>query len=208
LTSLGQLAIDRSDFASGRSFLEEGLSIQLRLGRRGAVWSYLRLGDAAFYEGDLARARTYFNNSLALGKETGRTTIVRWAVIHLGQVALHQGDAIRARELLGSVWSLFGKSQSNFRNAEMIQFVEALANLAVAEGRPERGARLFAWVAARRLVSGMGESQSDRKMVELGGMSAIRSQLDEAAVASATAAGEAMALEEAVALGLYQSLLT
>ena len=76
--------------------------------------------------------------------------------------------------------------------------IEGLASLAVAEGRMERAACLFAWADGLRQKSGGLRPPNEQADVERD-FAILRAQLDQSTLQAATSDGQAMSLEEALA---------
>jgi hypothetical protein len=79
--------------------------------------------------------------------------------------------------------------------------MEGLASLAVAEGRMERAARLFAWADYMRRKNGGHRPANEQADVDRD-FSILRAHLDEADLQAAASAGQAMTIEEAIALAI------
>jgi len=198
LSTLGTLALWQGDLARARQWLEEGLAIQRRLGKGDASGGLIGLGQLALHERNYEQARAYLEEGLALSQETGQQVGSRWAFAHLGYLALRQGDAARAR-------AVFAESQQQFyafgSKDGVAYALEGLASLAVTQGLPLRAARIYAWADAMREAIGdrrppVEEADVDRDFA------IICTQLDEATIEAACAAGRAMTMEQAIAEAL------
>jgi len=111
---------------------------------------------------------------------------------------LHQRDVQHARALFEEALSVF---QSVHEQTNLSECLAGLAAVAVAEGQPERGARIFS--AAGVLLQATGAVLDPVDVAEHERcMASLRAQLDPAAFDAAWAAGHAMTLEQAIAYAL------
>jgi tetratricopeptide (TPR) repeat protein len=195
LDGLGVSALRHGDLTAARAWLTEALALQRSLGSAGVASVIGRLGELALGQGEYEQARAYFEESVALCRESGQTMYGLWGFVRLGYVALRQGDAGRAGALLVEGLQRF-KDVGN--RIGVVYTLEGLASLAVAQGRPTRAVRIFAWADAMR-----GAIANARPPVEQADVdhdfASIRTQLDEATIETARAEGRAMTLEYAIA---------
>jgi hypothetical protein len=120
------------------------------------------------------------------------------SVLSLGYVSLHQREVRRARALFEEALSVF---QGAHEQTNIAECLAGLAAVAVAEGQPERGARLFS--AADALLQAAGAMLDPADVAERErSLASIRAQSDQAALDAAWAAGRVMTLEQAVAYAL------
>ncbi len=200
LTNLGVQAMHQGNFVSASTALEEGYAMQRLMGERGAVWSLFRLGELAYWQKNYAVARTHFEKCLTLCQESGRNALALLSVSRLGLVAIREGDLKQAHALL-QTWTVRLEDAKLTAKHTAKHIIDACASLALAEGDPERAIRLYAWTtehfrSAGRRRDPLDQTEADRELA------VIRSQLDETSAASASAAGEAMTLEQAMAYAL------
>ena len=199
LTSLGRLAWLRGDYAAARALMEEGLAIRRELGRSWLLAiSLASLAEVARAEGDHERSAALAEESLALYRELGVEWGVGVALASLGYAAYYRGDAARAAALFGESLTL----RREHGNQEGIALCLAgLAQVAALAGQPERAARLFG--AADRLLEagGVRWSPADRDRYEAD-RAAVRAALGEERFAAASAAGQELSPEAAIAEAL------
>ena len=157
-------------------------------------------GRVAFRQGQYKQAHAYFEESIALNDEIGRSGANIWAYVDLAYLLLRQGEITQARARF--VDSL-KRVQNGGNMVGEIFVLEGLASLALAEGRPERAARLFGWADGMRQKIGNHRPTIEQADVDQD-IVTIRLQLNEAAIEAAQATGRAMTLEEAVAYALEQ----
>ncbi len=197
LGSLGRLASRSGDYASARTWLTESLEIYRSLGTD-VAFVLERLGELSLREGDYEQARAYLEESLFLRRERGEINVSYWLLAYLGYVALRQGDQARAR-------SLFTEAQQGFKEGGLkigvVYALEGSASLAVLQNQPELAVRLFAWTDSMREAVGDIRPPVEQADVDLD-LATIHAQLDEVVFARANVAGQAMSMEEAVALAL------
>jgi non-specific serine/threonine protein kinase len=185
------------DPVAARAFAAESLAMMREAGdRQGMAHSLFRLGSIARQTGDHDEARAYWTECRRLDQALGvKGGLV---LLHMGDLALESGDNSAARrcfetflserheigELLGVVWALRG-----------------LGELALAEGEPERGARLLGASLAVRESFAQPLTEEERALYEKT-WCALREDLDGAACDAARAEGLAMSLEQAVEYAL------
>ena len=160
--------------------------------------------------GDYAAARQHHQQTLALARELGEPDNGSYAVGNLGIVALLEGD-------YGTAWAHLTESlqlaweASRRHLAYGVQVAIALAGLgavAVARARNPRdrlaeAARILGAAAAGLAARGATLEPGDREP-NATAIAAARAALGEAAFAREWAAGQALGLEEAIALALAQ----
>ena len=92
-----------------------------------------RLGNAAFYRGDLDRAAVLADESLELNRRSGNAAEAQ-SVGLLGEVTYAQGDRELGRELIAEGARLAGEAGFAWWRSRMLR---KLADCLLAEGRPE-----------------------------------------------------------------------
>jgi len=107
-------------------------------------------------------------------------------------VALRRGEFGQAGSLLTESLTLF-RALDQKRNIALC--LTGVAEIAIAEGQPERAARLLGAAEGLRTDIGAILAPDDRDRYERG-VAAVRAQLDPAALAAAWAAGRSMPLDQ------------
>ena len=198
LGDLAQIMIEGWDFSSSKPVLEEALMIYRQLGNStGEAWMLGLYGKVAFGQSDYQQAHTYFEQATTIYEKLG----VRWSDwtrASLAYAFLRLGDIAQARETF----------EINIREVQkhndvggLIHNIEGLASLYVNQGQPERATRLFAWSDAMRAQIGNQRPPVEQNSVE-GDLAIIHSKLDEAEFAKLSAEGQAMTVEQTIALAL------
>jgi ATP/maltotriose-dependent transcriptional regulator MalT len=124
------------------------------------VDSAYNLGEAAFFQGDAARALSALGEALALADELGERLHTAAATCLLGELALRDGELARAGELLRRSLAMYVELADDRTCAECIC---ALAGVAAAEGASEHAARL--WGAADTLRRDAPLREHEREIV-------------------------------------------
>jgi hypothetical protein len=154
------------------------------------------LGGVALARRDYARARLFFEESLALH----RTLDDLWGIPHsLSRLAV-VSDHDTARRLVAE--SVEIELKTGDRPGLVFNF-EVCAGLAAAVGSPERAVRLYAYASALRGSVGTHPSEGGWPDPETA-VAQLRSALGEHPFAKAWAEGSAMGLDEALAYALEE----
>jgi tetratricopeptide (TPR) repeat protein len=156
------------------------------------------LGMAAYHRGDAVAAVAEHRASLALARELGNSRGVALSQHNLGLVALRRGDATAAQSLLAE--SLTGFAGLGDRWGAALA-LEHLAWVAHRWGDDGRAARLLGAADALRaaIKAAMAHDQRDAHERIL---AVLRAALGDDGFAAAWAAGQALRLDEAMALAL------
>jgi predicted ATPase/class 3 adenylate cyclase len=196
LTSLGILAREAGDYDLARSYVEEGLKTARSQGN--VAYSSIALNslaDLARVEGDYERAGALYQEALRLSESAG-VVAPRAGLLHnLAYVAHHQGNDAQARLQLMEALNVYRD------RGERRGMAECVAGIAVLEAAadPGRAARLLA--AALTAAESMGSRLSSSNQREYDeALASIRTRLDQASLEEARQAGQAMTLDDAVAL--------
>ncbi|HMA36871.1 MAG TPA: hypothetical protein VKY74_20620, partial [Chloroflexia bacterium] len=203
LGNLARHAYDRGDYATARTQFEEVLALLRAGGGKPALAGILLLlGEVARSEDDYARAEPIYAESLALYQAIGSRLQAAMVLVNLAAAALAQGAVAAAAARLRAVLPLVdGLEPARLRDGISTVVLGYLGIVATLQGQPARAARLFACVAVRRELIAPVASRADH--AEFARYQAIaQGQLDAAAWASAWAAGEALALPDALAYAL------
>ena len=119
-----------------------------------------------------------------------------WAKVRLGHVLLRSGNLTEAHQLLIETAQNFGKDSYSIG---AIFALEGMAELFVSVGKPDYAARLIGWADLMRK-----RIQDPRPNIEQANVdkmiAACLAKLGEAAFSDAYDQGQAMTLEEAIAL--------
>jgi predicted ATPase/DNA-binding CsgD family transcriptional regulator/TolA-binding protein len=162
--------------------------------RRGIRYAHFGLGHVALGRGNYESAHSHFAQCLDTSGTVGDRLSAGRTLYGLGEVAFGQNNLDTAQDLHQQSMAIFHELQ----NLPLLLWsLDSLAGVAVAQGDPARGVRLFGAAAALRNALGIPQPLFRRaqyeRMLALG-----RSQLDEATAAQAWAQGQAMSVEQAV----------
>lgn len=155
---------------------------------------YNSIGERARLSGDDVRARSAYEESLAIAERTGDTRRQYYVLFNLAFVAQHEGDHQEAIRLLLRSLAL---CQDIGVQTDVAQELLALAGSLGALGEPTRAAHLFGAAHAFLERSGTLIDPSDQPEHDRN-IAFARAQLGEADFEAAWAEGQAMTLDQAV----------
>jgi diguanylate cyclase (GGDEF)-like protein len=193
------LTIDISDFPAKRAVLEESLALMRAHGNDRQIASMLTwIGDLECSAGDDRRALEYGREAVAYAKRSGSNEIYATAIVNLANYACALCEWELARQAVRDAIAVSRKTRFH---PTLTYAVQAYALIATEFGNPERGAMLLGFCNGRfgTLHPGRQADQSE-DMLYRRLLTALREQLDEAALDRAVAAGAAMNEDEAIAL--------
>jgi predicted ATPase/DNA-binding SARP family transcriptional activator len=207
LQSLGRLAYRGGDISPAKALFEESLGLGRELGnQQGVTFGLYVLGSLARLEGEYARAVAYYSEGLALYRELGDESSIAGSLDALAYALHSQGERARAAALFQEAL-VMNQKLGNWR--QMALCLEGLAGVATSPpSRPEeratelrRAARLFGaaarlrqWLISPRWPADEADYQRN--------LAALRSSLEETALAAAWEEGAAFTLEQAMATAL------
>lgn len=195
----GRVALWRGDLAAAAAHFEASLN-SVRESEDGyrAAWALAGLGQVARRQGEAARAIELLQQSLALSTAQGYRRGIGVALHQLGRAAWGQGNRERAwahlRASLALRWEL-GERPG------VVEDLEGLAAVAAGTDQLDRAARLLGAADALRRLLGAPlppVAQPDHEVT----VAKTRAALGEPAFTAAMAAGQAMPVDDAVALAL------
>ncbi|HEU5103349.1 MAG TPA: tetratricopeptide repeat protein, partial [Roseiflexaceae bacterium] len=198
----GKLACCQGDLARAATLLRENIAISHQIGDK--TWrarSLNYLGLVVYHQGDMHDATAIFDEALALAQAIGSGRELVETLYGLGRVALREGAVERAVTLLSESLILARDQGIRLFVAERL---EACGAAAIALGQASHAARLFGAAEALREAIDAPLPPVEHADYERD-VAAARSQLDEAAFATAWAAGRALTLEQAIAYALEGS---
>jgi Tetratricopeptide repeat len=204
--TLGQLALARGDTRQARASFAADLACSRSLKDTvGVMLALDHLGRVALREQDYPEAEARFQEVLTLWRARGRPGFldeIPRALNGLGDAALAQGARPRARHYFAQSLAL-GAGMPDVRTQARIRAaaLDRLAALDAAEGQAERSLRLAGAASALRQAAGAPPTPEELADLDRR-LEPARQSLPEEAAAAAWAAGQTMALEQAVALAL------
>jgi predicted ATPase/class 3 adenylate cyclase len=193
------MATQLGDFRRATALLQESLEADRRIGN----WLFharglTTLGLVEHGLGNHARAESLLNESLGRLRDLGDTWGVARALEGLGRVAQVRGDHGRAE-------SLYKEGLALYRNLghrlDMTGCLDALAGAAVSQGDLLRAGRLLGAADAIRAEIGTRPRPAQLNEREQT-LAAVCAELGDQGLATVTAEGRAMTLDEAVAYAL------
>lgn len=195
LNNLGVIAHRQGDEAAARALHEESLALFWGIGNEWGIAMVLAdLGHLALDRGDLAAARDYLEDSRVRRAASRDRRGTAASDVGLGRVALAAGDDAEAESRFAAALTTLRELD---HRAGIAGALQGFAALAAARRQPERALRLAGAAARQAELAG-----STWDLPALPGLEALRLALGPAASAAAWAAGQALALDEAVAEAL------
>jgi ATP/maltotriose-dependent transcriptional regulator MalT len=202
MSTLGLIDLAEGDLASARASLEHGLAIVRTLSdTRSVALLAATTADAARCQGDYARAAELYSESLALYHQLGNRAEIPAILHNQGYVALGASDYTAARDLFAES---LRRQHASGNIAGIAEGIGGLAALAIAEGQPERAARLFGAAEATRSANPAPiwpaeQFEIDRHTKQL------RAQLPDSICGQLWRAGQALTTEAAITYALTDS---
>ena len=182
--------------SEAEALTQEALALFQELGDQpGLGLVFNSIGERARLSGDDARARSAYEESLAIAERTGDTRRQYYVLFNLAFIAQHEGDHQEAIRLLLRSLAL---CQDIGVKTDVAQELLALAGSLGALGEPMRAAHLFGAAHAFLERSGTLIDPSDQPEHDRN-IAFVRAQLGEAAFEAAWAEGQAMTFDQAVA---------
>jgi predicted ATPase/class 3 adenylate cyclase len=198
--TLGLAVADEGDFARARQLYQDSAQLFRDAGdEEGALFATRLLGWVYEELGDRERARAVLEDTLAGAQALANKQIEGQALGALASLALEQGRARDAVSMMKDVLHIDRDRGAHLQTAfDLSRFARALA---FAGGAAAEAARLLSSAEALREEIGAGVPPFLAKVNEET-LTAIRTQLDDAAFAVAWEQGRALTADEAVALAL------
>jgi predicted ATPase/class 3 adenylate cyclase len=196
LMNLAHVVSARGDHTRARALYEESLELRRGLGDPLLIANTAHnLSLAALAERDLERARLAAEECLTISRELGNLMHNAGALYCLGKAAFLESDWATADTYLRAGLELYDRVHEKGGISDCL---EALAEVAAAEGRPERAARIWGAVESQRAGLGLGSPSEDVREVGQRFLPEAAAQLGEARFEAARAAGRRLTLEAAV----------
>jgi non-specific serine/threonine protein kinase len=195
----GMVAMRLGEYQRATTLLEQVLPVHQEQGDlHGVGWALRHLATIRQVEGDYTQAAALREESLAVFQKLGDQFGIGDGLAWLGALKRDEGDYRQAKQLYQRSLQVRHALLAKYGIAECF---EGLAQVAVAEGQPVRAARLFG--AAHWLRETMGTPlEALGRPAQERAVANARTALGEDAFAAAWAAGQAMELDDAVALAL------
>jgi diguanylate cyclase (GGDEF)-like protein len=193
------LTIDISDFPAKRAVLEESLALMRAHGNDRQIASMLTwISDLECSAGEDRRALEYGREAEAFARRSGSNEIYATAVVNLANYACALSEWELARQAIRDAIAVSRKTRFH---PTLTFALQAYAFVATEFGDPERGAMLLGFCNGRfgTLHPGRQADQSEEVLYRRL-LATLNEELDETALARATAAGATMKEDEAIAL--------
>lgn len=155
----------------------------------------MNLADAAYRQGDIARAEALSNEHLALSRELDDTQMIAQAFCNVGQAALARGD--RAQATAAYAEGLLVAARASF-DVGLADVLAGFAGVALANNDAAIAASLLG--AADALAESLGMPFLPHHGQQRRTRTAARAALPESVFAAAWTAGYAMTREDAIAV--------
>jgi predicted ATPase/DNA-binding SARP family transcriptional activator len=201
LNLLAAIVLNQGRVLEAEPLLEESIRLQREAGNRtGETVALGNLAMLAYQREDYERAAVLYEQGLELAREVGNTAITADMLGNLGEVLFRLGNLQHAATL--SRESLLAHQEVGNRVGIGLKLV-GLAGIASAQAQPIRAARLFSAAEAVFAYIGSHVQPNARGLYDRD-LAVARAQLDEPAWQSAWAEGQAMSLDDAIALALQE----
>jgi predicted ATPase/class 3 adenylate cyclase len=202
LNGLGDVACNQGDLPRATTLYWEALLlVQDERYSFKSIWPLRNLGRLALVHGDDGRVRALLQQHVGWFREKAALSGLISLIHVLGAVVNAQGDTEQGIAILRDGLIL---QQQAGQQEEMIESLEAFAEVAIGQSRAVRAARLLGAAEALRITIGAQRESAACRAYERD-VAAARAQLGEAAFAAAWAEGRMMTLADAVAEALAET---
>jgi predicted ATPase/DNA-binding NarL/FixJ family response regulator len=204
LQALGLIALQRGDPAGAARWMEQALAQFLAIestaiaGAQYVSAAYTNLGQIALAQGDSTGAIANLEEALRRQRALGYAWMMGDTLRVLGDIARDRGDYTRA---LGSYRESVMLARDHRDRRFLAEVLSGIAGVAVAQGRPERAARLLGATAALRDQIGAAIEDWNRSTHERVA-TLVQAALSPAAFEAAWLAGKTLSLEAVFAEAL------
>jgi predicted ATPase/class 3 adenylate cyclase/Tfp pilus assembly protein PilF len=197
LHDLAELAVERGEYERAQGLYEAAIATASEVGYPG-TGSLLNLGDLALIQHDYERADELSRRALAQLREQGKYQHESIALSNLAQVELRRG---RYAESLSRLEEGLALTQRLGYDEGSAAFLQTLAALLAAQGRPREAARMLAASETALETLGIRLGPTEQYTRE-SAIQAVEALLSDEAYAQAAASGRSMNIDEAIAHGL------
>ncbi len=199
LNNLGAIMEEQGEYERAVALYEESLGLRRGLGdERGIADLLNNLSVVARRRGDHGSAVSLLEESLILCREMGSARGAAMALTNMGEVARDRGDHGRAEDLYRESLTLL---QDIGDKVLIAACLEGMAAVASEREQPERTVRLSAAAAALRAAIGAPLPPAEQTLHDRT-VAGARAALGAVPCAEAWANGQALSLEQAIAMAL------
>jgi predicted ATPase len=196
LGMLGLTVLLNDDLEAAETFLQEAYEVNQRINRSAMEYVLTGKGIVCMLRGEYGQARAFLQENIDNLEKMGNRMSVLWGRARLGDLALHEGSVAEAHQLLLETIQDFHKD--GHRNG-LAFALDKLARLYVLTDKAETAARLIGWSDATRVA--IGDSRPSIEQTDLNrDIAVIQGKIGAAAYETAYTAGQALTLNDVVAL--------
>jgi DNA-binding NarL/FixJ family response regulator len=201
LDDLAATYVAQGQYAAARTLYDEEFGLSISMGEPSlSALALVGLGMIAAQLADDGTAVAHLERAQLIQRELGEKWVLAATLHLLGEVVQRRGEWERAAGLYRESLLL---AQAVGDKANMAQVLHQIGTLAHAQRQDQPAARLFAAAAAQRTASGGATFYTLANAADRAdAIAAVRARLGEESFAACWAQGQAMPLEQVVALAL------
>jgi hypothetical protein len=193
---LGVTALSNGDLASAEEFLDEAYEVNQRTNQSAMEYVLTGQGILCMLRGEYGQARLYLQANIDNLEKMGNRVGVLWGRARLGYVALREGSVAEAHQILLETIENF---HINGNKNGLAFAVDKIASLYVMTDKLEIATHLIGWSDATRQEIGDPRPRIEQADLDRD-IAAIKGKIGTAAYETAYTAGQALTLNDAVAL--------
>jgi hypothetical protein len=188
--------LSNGDLESAEEILDEAYEVNQKTNQTAMEYVLTGKGILCMQRGEHGQARAFLQKNIDNLEKTGNRMGVLWGRARLAQAALRAGNVAEAHQILVETIENF---YTNGNKNGLTFALDQMASLYVVINNPELTARLIGWSDATRQE--IGDPRPRIEQDELAqDIAAIKGKIGAAAYETAYTAGQALSLNEAVAL--------
>jgi predicted ATPase/DNA-binding XRE family transcriptional regulator len=193
---LGLAVLSNGDLESAEEILDEAYEVNQKTNQNAMEYVLTGKGILCMQHGEYGQARAFLQKNIDNLEKTGNRMGVLWGRARLAQAALREGNVAEAHQILVETIENF---HTNGNKNGLTFALDQMASLYVVINNPEPAARLIGWSDATRAEIGDPRPSIEQADLEPD-IAAIKEKIGAAAYETAYTAGQALSLNEAVAL--------
>lgn len=204
LRNLGLLENIQGNYPEALSFLEQSLAIWREIGsegKTGSAWTLIFLGDVAFNQNDIDKARSFYTEAIAFLRQVGDKNFLSYSVRRLGQLAWRDGEYEKVITLYKESLNL-NQEVGDLRG--VMACLTGFAGIAMAQEKYQHAVQLMAAVETQLSAIGIHLLYIDKKEYERN-LALVRAKLDEKTLTKFWEKGKGMSFDDAIAFALEET---